>query len=166
MLPFLRNESAGAGGAVCAVLYAEGVPLELAADFFFLSFCLDIGSLSFMNDELRLEYVPLRHYFLPDLDIPAPAAKEEAGGAGFALSFFGFFFSRLPLCSRLAMANSLLRCGRHFHLHRGVNAAGASPTLLKALFPQDEQLAGPGRANSGAVRHGRCSIAKRSQYSS
>lgn len=126
LLPFLRNDSAGAGGAVCAVLYADGVPLELAVDFFFLSFCLDIGSLSFMDDERSLEHGPLKHHFLPGLDIPAPTAKEEASGAGFALSFFGFFFSRLLFCSRLAMAYSLLICGRHLHLHRGMNAAGAS----------------------------------------
>jgi hypothetical protein len=33
--------------------------------------------------------------------------KEETTGAPFGLSFFGFFFSRLLFCSRLAMTASL-----------------------------------------------------------
>jgi hypothetical protein len=32
--------------------------------------------------------------------------KEETTGAPFGLSFFGFFFSRLPLCSRFAITTS------------------------------------------------------------
>lgn len=47
-------------------------------------------------------------YFLPLLKEPAPVTNEDGCGAGLALSFFGFFFSRLLFCSRLAMAEFLV----------------------------------------------------------
>jgi hypothetical protein len=40
-----------------------------------------------------------------DLDAATPDEKGEVVAAALGFSFFGFFFSRLPLCSRLAVTS-------------------------------------------------------------
>jgi hypothetical protein len=78
------------------------------------------------------------------LDAAAPDEKGELEAVALAFSFFGFFFSRLPLCSRLAMTVSVCEKTPPTDLSRRGSSAFASSgdrIAFASHMSQYEQLA-------------------------